>query len=280
MAAALIVHGGCGRVESDSLPERQKGCRAAAQAGWRILAAGGDALDAVEVAIVVLEENPLFNAGRGSVLNIHGQVETDAALMRGSDRSAGAVAAVSGIRNPIRLARAIMEQSPHVMLTGPAAHDFARQYDVQECDPIDLVVQAQRSRWELDHGTVGCVAIDENGVLVAGTSTGGIYRKLPGRVGDSPLFGCGTFADRSAAVSCTGIGESIIRTVLAHTAAELATKHSAPRAAKLAMDFFSANADGDAGLILVDRGGKVGWARNSEHMPICVITADGVHTDV
>jgi beta-aspartyl-peptidase (threonine type) len=237
-------------------------------------------LDAVETAIVALEENPLFNAGRGSVLNIHGEVETDAVLMRGSDRSAGAVAAVSGIRNPIRLARAIMEQSPHVMLVGTAAHDFAHRHGVQECDPTELVVPTQRIRWEQEHGTVGCVAVDEDGVLVAGTSTGGIYRKLPGRVGDSALIGCGTFADQSAAVSCTGIGESIIRAVLAHTAAELAAKHSAPQAAKLAMEFFSATVEGEAGLIIVDSDGQIGWAGNSEHMPICVITAAGEHTEV
>jgi beta-aspartyl-peptidase (threonine type) len=157
---AIIVHGGAGPIKDDSLPARLDGCRAAALAGWKILENGGSALDAVETAVVVLEDNPLFNAGTGSTLNSLGDVETDAAIMAGDTLRAGAVAAVSGIKNPIRLARRVMEDGRHVMLAGEGARRFARQIGFPECPPQSLIVERERKRWESKHGTVGCVAID------------------------------------------------------------------------------------------------------------------------
>lgn len=281
MQPAIIVHGGAGRVDQASIPERLAGCRRAAEAGWRILQGGGTALDAVVAATVVLEDDPLFNAGTGSTLNINGVVETDAAVMDGTTRAAGAVAAVSGIRNPVRLARAVLDDGRHVMLAGSGAVEFAREHAIEECDPAELVVATRRAQWERDHGTVGCVACDVEGRLAAATSTGGIYNKLPGRVGDSPLIGCGTYADSIAAVSCTGDGEAIIRLVLAHYAAQLvADGASAAEAARAAVAEFGARMPGEAGLIIVDRSGRPAHAKNSPQMPVCAIDGAGVRTEV
>ena len=187
IAPSIIVHGGAGPIKDDSLPARLDGCKAAAQAGWQILTQGGSALDAVEAAVVALEDNPLFNAGTGSTLNSLGEVEMDAAIMEGATLRAGAVAAVSGIKNPIRLARRVMEDGRHVMLAGEGALLFAREIGFRECALESLIVDSERQRWESKHGTVGCVAFDRTGTLAVATSTGGIFNKLPGRVGDSPL---------------------------------------------------------------------------------------------
>src|SRR5574341_13866 len=155
---AIIVHGGAGAIKDDSLPARLDGCKAAALAGWQILERGGSALDAAEAAVVVLEDNPLFNAGTGSALNSLGKVEMDAAIMAGQSLRAGAVAAVSGVKNPITLARRIMEDTRHVMLAGEGALLFARENGFPECEPESLIVDSARKRWETKHGTVGCVA--------------------------------------------------------------------------------------------------------------------------
>lgn len=276
MSLSIIVHGGAGRVDAASVPARLAACRRAAEAGWRVLQSGGAALDAVEAATIVLEDEPLFNAGTGSTLNINGDVETDAAIMNGATRAAGAAAAVAGIRNPIRLARAILDDGGPVLLAGAGALEFARARGIEECNPAELVVPHQRAHWERDHGTVGCVALDARGRLAAATSTGGIYDKLPGRVGDTPLIGCGTYADKAAAVSCTGDGEAIIRVVLAHWAARrVEAGETAAAAAAAAIGYFQAEISGEAGLIVVDRSGRVGWAKNSPHMPICRIDAAG-----
>ena len=194
---AIIVHGGAGRIRDEELPQRLEGCKQAALAGWEILKQGGSALDAAEAAVVVLEDNPLFNAGTGSTLNSLGKVEMDAAIMEGNTLSAGAVAAVQGIKNPIKLARRVMEDGRHVLLVCEGALLFARQIAFPECSPDMLIVEAERKRWEEKHGTVGCVALDRAGKVAVATSTGGIFNKLPGRVGDSPLLGCGTYADES-----------------------------------------------------------------------------------
>lgn len=272
----ILVHGGAGKVDPESVPARLAGCRAAAETGYAILKQGGSALEAVQAAVVALENNPLFNAGTGSTLNRDGKVETDAAIMDGATLKAGAVAAVSGIRNPVILARKVMDASPHVLLTGEGAYRFALEHDIPTCDPVELVVPAQRAHWEKEHGTVGAVALDTQGCLAAATSTGGIFDKLPGRVGDTPLIGCGTFANRHAAVSCTGIGEDIIRTTLARHAAWLMEQGvEAQLAAEQALAYFGVHCRGEAGLILVDRGGRCGSARNSEHMPVCSMDSDG-----
>ena len=273
---SIIVHGGAGPIKDDSLPARLDGCKAAALAGWKILAAGGSALDAVEAAVVVLEDNPLFNAGTGSALNSLGKVEMDAAIMEGQSLRAGAVAAVSGIKNPIKLARRVMEDGRHVLLAGEGASLFARQIGFPQCAPDSLVVEREKKRWDSKHGTVGCVAFDSKGDLAVGTSTGGIFDKLPGRVGDSPLIGCGTYADDYGAASCTGHGESIIRLLLAKRAVDyLQEGVEAPTAAEMAIsDLEDERIGGSGGIILIDRWGKIGYARNTTHMPVCSVTAD------
>src|SRR5262245_37248388 len=192
---SIIVHGGAGPIKDDSLPERLQGCEAATRAGWTILQQGGSSLDAVEAAVGVLEDNPLFNAGTGSTLNSLGKVEMDAAIMEGRSLRAGGVAAISGIKNPIKLARRVMEDGRHVLLAGEGASLFARQIGFPECPPETLIVEREQRRWNSTHGTVGAVAFDVKGDLAAATSTGGIFNKLPGRVGDSPLIGCGNYAD-------------------------------------------------------------------------------------
>ena len=273
---SIIVHGGAGPVKDGSLPQRLNGCKAAAQAGWEILRQGGSALDAVETATMVLEDDPLFNAGTGSVLNSLGNIETDAAIMEGSSLHAGAVAAVQGIKNPVRLARRVMEDGRHVMLVGEGALQFARQNGFPECDRESLTVSREQMQRESQHGTVGCVAIDEAGKLAAATSTGGIPGKLPGRVGDSPLIGCGTYADDYGAVSCTGKGESIIRVVLAKATVDmLRSGVDARSAAQKAVALLADKTSSTGGLIVIDRNGEIGYARNTSHMPVCLITWDG-----
>jgi len=276
MTFTIIVHGGAGEVSPKSLEARKQGCRAAAEAGLVILKRGGQALDAVQAAVEVLENNPLFNAGLGSTLNREGQVETDAAIMDGATLKAGAIAAVSGIRNPIQLARAVMEHSPYILLAGEGAYRFATQHGIETCDPEELVVSAQRRLWEKEHGTVGAVALDSHGRLAAATSTGGIFDKLPGRVGDTPLIGCGTYADANAAVSCTGSGEDIIRTTLARHAGYLVEQGlDAMIAAQQAIADFSMHTRSEAGIILINNKGTEGFARNSVHMPVCAIRSSG-----
>ena len=273
IAPAIIVHGGAGPIKDDSLAARLAGCKDAALAGWQILTQGGNALDAVEAAVIVLEDNPLFNAGTGSTLNSLGKVEMDAAIMEGDSLRAGGVAVVSGIKNPIRLARRVLEDGRHVMLAGEGALIFARRIGFPECPPESGIVERERKRWESKHGTVGCVAIDSSGKLAVATSTGGIFNKLPGRVGDSPLIGCGTYADDYGAVSCTGHGEAIIRVVLAKSAVDLLKNGlDAQSAAKQAIELLAAKTESTGGLILIDRHGKIGYARNTTHMPVCSIT--------
>ncbi len=271
-APSIIVHGGAGPIKDDSLPARLDGCRAAAVAGWEMLRAGGNALDAAEAAVIVLEDNPLFNAGTGSTLNSLGQVEMDAAIMEGTALRAGAVAAVTGIRNPIALARRVLEDGRHVMIAGAGALLFARAGGFPECAPASLIVDSEKLRWDSKHGTVGCVAFDQHGNLAAATSTGGVFNKLPGRVGDSPLIGCGTYANRFGAVSCTGYGEAIIRVVMARAAVQSLQDGSEPSAAAgMALANLAALTGSSAGLILIDSQGRVGYANNTTHMPVCYV---------
>lgn len=272
---AIIVHGGAGPIKDDSLAERLEGCKAAAQTGWKILERGGAALDAVEAAVVVLEDNPLFNAGTGSTLNRMGRVETDAAIMEGQSLRAGAVAALSGIKNPIKLARRILEDGRHVLLAGEGALLFARDNGFSEVLPEALIVDFEKKRWQSRHGTVGCVVLDCAGRLAVATSTGGIFNKLPGRVGDSPLIGCGTYADERAAVSCTGQGEAIMRVVLGKSAVEFLQGVDPKSAADQAVATLAAKTGSTGGLILIDREGRIGYARNTTHMPVCWIRDSG-----
>jgi L-asparaginase / beta-aspartyl-peptidase len=269
---AVIVHGGAGPIRDDSLPDRLDGCKAAALAAWEIVAQNGSALDAAEAAVMILENNPLFNAGTGSTLNQAGKVEMDAAIMDGDSLRAGAVAAVQRIKNPIKLARRILEDGRHIILAGDGALKFAREIGVPQCSPESLIAEHERERWAEKHGTVGCVVLDGNGKIAVATSTGGIFNKLPGRIGDSPLPGCGTYADDRGGVSCTGLGEAIIRVVLGKTAIDILSEGIDPNAAaRKSLELLEAKTGAQAGLILIDCHGRIGYARNTTHMPVCYI---------
>ena len=273
---AIIVHGGAGRIRAEELPQRLDGCKDAALAGWTIIQQCGSALDAAEAAVVALEDNPLFNAGTGSTLNSLGQVEMDAAIMEGETLRAGAVAVVRGIKNPIKLARRIMEDGRHLLFAGEGALLFAREIGFPECPAESLIVASERKRWEEKHGTVGCVAMDAGGKIAVATSTGGIFNKLPGRVGDSPLIGCGTYANNDGGVSCTGQGEAIVRIVMAKTALDFLKEGAEPRAAAhQAIALLAQRTGATAGLIIIDHRGKIGYARNTERMPVAFIESSG-----
>ena len=276
MPIAIIVHGGAGDIESDRTEIAQAGCREAAMVGWRVLQAGGSALDAVEAAVRSLEDNPNFNAGTGACLTTEGNIQLDAGIMDGSALSVGAVADVQLIKNPISLARKVLD-SPHALLVGQGAQQFAQEKGISLCRLEDLMTERQHNKWkaatsptsadEEKHGTVGAVALDTFGRLAAATSTGGILNKYPGRVGDSPLIGCGFYADENAAISCTGDGEDFIRLLIAKRAADFVARGDTARdAAQAAIAVLGAKATGTGGLIVVDRLGNVGFAWNSRHM--------------
>ena len=271
---ALVVHGGAGADPAEGRDVLRAGVTAAALAGWRMLAEDGHALDAVEAAVRVLEDHPRFNAGHGSVLTSGGTVEMDASIMEGDHLRCGAVAAVSRLANPVALARRVLEDGRHVLLVGEGAHAFARAVGIPECDPALLVTDRQRQRLAThgdgDRGTVGAVALDRHGTVAAATSTGGMVGKRPGRVGDSALIGCGTYADSTlGGVSCTGSGEAIIRVVLARRALDYLKEADDPDyAAKVAVDLLVEEGRGEGGLILVDWRGRVGYAHSTPLMPV------------
>ncbi|MGH7307814.1 MAG: isoaspartyl peptidase/L-asparaginase family protein [Candidatus Rokuibacteriota bacterium] len=278
---AIIVHGGAGADPAEGRDELRAGVHAAALAGWRRLSEGGNAVDAVESAVRVLEDHPRFNAGRGSVLTTAGTIEMDASIMEGDRLACGAVGAVSCIANPVTLARRIMEDGRHVLLVAQGARGFARAAGVPECDPETLITERQRQRHqdalaraEAGGGTVGAVALDRRGTLVAATSTGGVAGKLPGRIGDSALIGCGTYADSTlGGASCTGSGEAIIRVVLARRALEyLKDADDADYAARVAVDLLVEEGGGQGGLILLDWRGRLGWAHSTPLMPVAWMT--------
>jgi beta-aspartyl-peptidase (threonine type) len=267
---ALIVHGGAG-ADPGGREELRGGMRDAVAAGWRALAVGGTSLDAVEAAVRSLEDHPRFNAGRGSVLTSTGTVETDASIMEGDRLRNGAVAAVAGVRNPITLARRILEDGRHSFFVGDGAGARARALGVPVCDPAELVTEQQRRRLAaVQAGTVGAVALDRFGTIAAATSTGGTAGKLPGRVGDSALIGCGTYAESTlGGVSCTGDGEAIIRVTLARRALDILKSVGEPgHACEVAVGVLVEEGRGQGGLILVDWRGRMGWARSTTLMPV------------
>ncbi len=281
MSYAIVVHGGAGpRRDQEHGEAARAGCLAAAEVGAAVLAQGGSALDAVEQTARVLEDDPLFNAGYGAVLNADGDVELDASVMDGETLLAGAVAVVKTVKNPVSLARLVMEKTPHVLLVGDGAEAFARAQGLATIASGSLVTPLQHQRWLTrqgsTHGTIGAVAVDARGQVAAATSTGGTAGKLKGRVGDSPLIGAGTVADsRWAAVSCTGAGEFIIRVGLARSVLE-AVRHGASlaRACEEAVAELS-RLGGDGGVIAVTPQGEVGWAFCSERMAGAFVRADG-----
>jgi len=281
---ALIIHGGAGADPANGRAELRAGMRAAAGAGWRVLAESGTSLDAVEAAVRSLEDHPRFNAGRGSVLTSDGTVEMDASIMEGDRLSCGAAACVSRVANPVILARRILEEGRHVLFVAEGAHAFARAHGLPDCDPATLITDRQRDRLARRHagatgtpsaaGTVGAVAIDRHGTVAAATSTGGMMGKRPGRVGDSALIGCGTYADSTlGAVSCTGDGEAIIRIVLARRALEFLKEAGDPEyAAHVSVNLLVEEGRGEGGLILVDWRGRMGYAHSTPLMPVACMS--------
>jgi beta-aspartyl-peptidase (threonine type) len=305
MKPALIVHGGAWDIPDDAVEACQAGCQRALTAGWSILSNGGAALDAIEAAIVVLENDPVFDAGFGSHLNLDGKVECDAIVMDGATLRAGSAAALQRIKNPIRLARKILETCPHMMLVADGAERYAKANGVALCDNKELISPSEWDAWQeckkgkhasVNHrgheqGTVGAVAIDSTGALFAATSTGGTCCKLPGRIGDSPLIGCGCYADSEAGgVSATGYGEAIMKVVMAKTAVDLLRASSedmatrapvggasspAMRTAQNVIANFAKRTQATAGLILLDRDGAPGFAFNTPRMAYGYVAADG-----
>ena len=284
---ALAIHGGAGtlarRKMTSALAARyEKGLARALDAGFAVLRSGSS-LDAVCAAVVELENDALFNAGRGACYNTDEKHELDAAVMDGATRRAGAVAAVNRVRNPVLAARAVMEQSRHVLLAGAGAERFARAHGVRMAPAAYFAtpsrLAALRRHAVGHHGTVGAVARDVDGRLAAATSTGGYTGKLPGRIGDSPLIGAGTYADELCAVSCTGLGEAFIRAVAAHdVSARMRYRREKLSSASAAALAQIATLGGDGGLIAVDRRGNIVMPFNSEGMYRGAIDARGRRT--
>ncbi|OFY63200.1 MAG: beta-aspartyl-peptidase [Bacteroidetes bacterium RIFCSPLOWO2_02_FULL_36_8] len=306
----LVVHGGAGTITKQSMtPEKEKayteGLTVALEAGYKILKNRGSSLDAVSAAVVTLEDNPLFNAGKGSVFTSEGKNEMDASIMDGKTRKAGAVASVNTIKNPIKAARLVMDKSPHVLMTGKGAIRFAQENGLEIVDSSYFHTDFRYDQWQksikhdkiqLDHsgdkdpkgwlktetekkfGTVGAVALDANGNLAAATSTGGMTNKKWGRIGDSPIIGAGTYANNNTcAVSCTGHGEYFIRDVVAYDISALMEykKLSLKDAAEEVVMKKLVTDGGEGGIIAVDKDGNYTMTFNSEGMYRGVITADG-----
>ncbi len=291
----LVIHGGAGGIERDRMaPEREAEVRAALTdalaAGAAILTDGGSALDAVEAAVRVLEDAPQFNAGRGAVFTAQGTNELDAAIMDGTTRAAGAVAGVTATRNPISLARAVMEQSAHVMLAGEGADAFSREQGLEQAGPEwfhteERFRQLEERRAneggqalfdaELKYGTVGAVARDRSGNLAAATSTGGLTGKRWGRIGDSPVIGAGTYADNgSCAVSATGSGEYYIRAAAAHAiCARMRLLEEGPQQAAHHVQADIANLGGSGGVIVLAPDGSHAFSFNTPGMYRGVVRA-------
>ena len=283
----LVIHGGAGRIPDAEIPGRAKDLARSLAAGWDVLARGGSALDAVVAAVRVMEDSPLFNAGYGATLTRAGTVEMDAGLMDGASLNVGAVAAVRRVANPLLLARHVLEHSPHILLVGEGAEAFAQAQGLPLVDPDALIAPGRQEalrRWLAEHAqadggdTVGAVALDISGHLAAATSTGGILGKMPGRVGDSPLVGCGFYADDAlGACSTTGVGESIARALLAYRAVHGLRVDPPQAAAEAALAYMAERIGGRAGLILLSRTGEVAAVWNTARMSYAVRTPEGEH---
>ncbi len=278
-AWSVLVHGGAGDVAAVEANAHVDGCRAAAEAAAAVLRSGGSALDAVERAVVVLEDDPHFNAGTGACLNADGNLELDASLMEGRGLRAGAVCALPPFRHPIAIARAVLDAGVHVLYAAEGAARFALERGFERAPAEAMITPTARARWQAargraapaggPRGTVGAVARDERGTVAAATSTGGLSFKAPGRVGDSPLIGAGTYADDDGgAASFTGLGEGAIRLALAKAASDAMRGRVPPEEAARAVIFtLGTRVGATGGAILVDRDGRLGWARNTAAMP-------------
>lgn len=289
----LLIHGGAWAMPDEDVAAHERGIVRALEAGHAVLQAGGTAVEAVEAAVVVMEDDEAFDAGRGSFLTNDGRVQLDALLMNGADLRTGGVACVEHLRNPIKAARLVLEKSPHVYFVGVGAERFALQNGMALCDNMDLVIAREQRRLYtaqkaelaghkdrtfsgeiplpdpmLSHDTVGAVALDCHGNLAAGTSTGGTLNKAPGRVGDSSLIGCGCYADnRSAAVSLTGWGEPIMKLVLGKWAVDRVAAGATPQqSATDAITYLFERLGGHGGVILMDPQGEIGLAHNTPRM--------------
>jgi L-asparaginase / beta-aspartyl-peptidase len=296
----LVVHGGAWAMPEDMVEAHIRGVNNALAAGWRVLERGGPALDAVEEAVVIMEDDETFDAGRGSFLNRDGKVQLDALIMEGSTLRAGGVGCVERLRNPVRAARKILSESPHVYFVGEGAEKFAAEHGIPLCRNVDLIIpreverlreyQAALARREaeqpgssqqgndlfapvvhdatISHDTVGAVALDRDGNIAAATSTGGTLNKAPGRLGDSSLIGCGCYADnQSAAVSTTGWGEPIMKLVLAKWTADRISAGNMPEWSALeAMNYLKQRVNGHGGIIVLDPTGHIGIAHNTPRM--------------
>jgi beta-aspartyl-peptidase (threonine type) len=283
----LLIHGGAWDMPDDAVAAHETGIANALAAGYALLEKGASAVDAVEAAVAVMEDDDTFDAGRGSFLTQDGRVQMDALLMNGGNLRTGGVACVERLRNPIHAARLVLDLSPHVYFVGTGAERFARQHGTALVDNTELIVPRERERLmafqkaelagatdttfsgTLDsHDTVGAVALDADGNIAAGTSTGGTLSKTPGRVGDSSLIGCGCYADNlSAAVSLTGWGEPIMKLVLGKWAVDRVAAGASPQAAaQAAIDYLFERLGGHGGIILLGPDGRVGLAHNTPRM--------------
>lgn len=290
MRATIVVHGGAGEW-GDGVSRGEDGVSRAAEVGYELLRNGGSALDAVERAVVEMEDNPVFNAGLGSALNLLGEVEMDAAVMEGNSLRAGSVAIVTFPKNPVRLARLVMERTAHVTLAGKGADEFAKMMKLDTRDPRtqdrleqwrsglqealtdplrrSICTQFQRSLGGI-HDTVGALAIDSSGNLAVATSTGGTFMKLPGRIGDTPMIGAGCYADdRVGAATVTGIGEIAVRLVISKEICDQMRtgRRSSQNAVENALRLLTERESARMGAIAIDRHGGVGAAQISRHMP-------------
>ncbi len=276
---ALVIHGGAGSMNFENVPKHMQqrfkhSLDSVLQLGLDVLKEGGASIDAVEAAIRCMEDNPLFNAGKGAVFTNEGKNEMDASIMTGEDLNAGAVAGVTDIKNPISAARVVLEQSPHVMLAGEGASDFAAETGLEIVDPTYFFTKHrfesfQQTRENEKYGTVGCVALDRDGNLCAGTSTGGMTNKRYGRIGDSPVIGAGTYAkNQTCGVSATGHGEFFIRWTVAHDISALMEYKGmdVESAAKLVIEKKLVEAGGRGGVICLDQYGRHAMVTNTSGM--------------
>jgi beta-aspartyl-peptidase (threonine type) len=281
----LVVHGGAWAIPDDMVEAHLTGVRNAIAAGWQVLEKGGGALDAAEEAVVAMEDDETFDAGRGSFLNREGKVQLDALIMDGATLRAGGVGCVERIANPIRAARKVLSESPHVYFVAEGAERFAAEHGIRLCKNEDLIIPRESERLRtlqasagstsvdlfaptISHDTVGAVALDSHCNIAAATSTGGTLNKAPGRLGDSSLIGCGCYADnQSAAASTTGWGEPIMKLVLAKWAADRVQSGNLPQwVAAEAMNYLKDRVNGHGGIILLDLSGRFGIAHNTPRM--------------
>jgi len=279
---SIIVHGGARTISRERQAANRSGCGAAVAAAADVLAGGASALDAAELAVRLLEDDPTFNAGSGAVPTRTGEIELDAAMMDGSTLAIGAVAALRGVRNPVTVARLLLAADP-VLLVGDGARAFARQHGIDIGTPMATLPARDPS--DVSHDTVGCVALDGEGRIAVATSTGGLTGQLPGRVGDAPIPGCGFYADDHAGgVAISGDGESIMRVLLASRVIEQLYRHPAQAAVTNALPALH-RVGGESGIIAVDRSGRFGVMHNSDHFAVAAINSrmpcpvTGIHHD-